>query len=96
MKAIVSRIASGTDVSASSALLTVASRGGAIDPRALGQWLGRSKNRVVNLSGDDESKDEVALEPGGILHGSNRWKVVTRNGAGAAKVEPDNDQDLEF
>ena len=76
-----------------SALLTVAGRGGAIDPRALGQWLGRSKNRVVNLSGEDDAKDEVALEPGGILHGSNRWRVVTRSGANVAKDERDEEAD---
>ena len=61
-----------------SALLTVAARGGGIDPRMLGNWLSRSKNRVVNLNGDGEPKDEVALEPGALLHGARRWKVVTR------------------
>ena len=44
----------------------------------LGNWLSRSKNRVVNLNGDGEPKDEVALEPGALLHGARRWKVVTR------------------
>ena len=60
------------------ALLTVAGRGESIEARVFGQWLGRSKNRVVNLSEDDETKDLVALEPATLLHGSQQWKVVNR------------------
>ena len=66
-----------------SALLTVAGRGGgAIEPRALGMWLSKNKNRVVNLNGDDSDagKDEVVLEPGTASYGLNRWKVVNRSG----------------
>ena len=59
------------------AILTVAGRGGAIETRVFGQWLGRSKNRVVNL-GDDDAKDLVALEPATVLHGAQQWKVVNR------------------
>ena len=64
-----------------SALLTVAGRGGAIETRRFGQWLGRNKHRVVNLGQDDDMKDLVALEPAPLLHGSQQWKVVNRESA---------------
>ena len=64
------------------ALLTVAGAGANINPRTLGMWLSKNKNRVVNLNGDDPDaeKDEVALEQGTVLHGYIRWKVVNRDG----------------
>ena len=52
------------------ALLMVAGRGGAIDIRVLGQWLGNNVERVVDL-GDD---DFAAMEMPGMLHGDRRWK----------------------
>jgi putative DNA primase/helicase len=69
------------------AILTVAGRGGAIEARVFGQWLGRNKHRVVNLGQDDDAKDLfalkdlVALEPAALLHGSQQWKVVNRESA---------------
>ena len=62
------------------ALLSIAGRGGGIDVRVLGQWLGVRKDRIVNL-GEDDAPDRVALEHCGVLHGSQQWKVVNRESA---------------
>jgi putative DNA primase/helicase len=56
------------------ALLLVAGRGGAIDTRVLGQWLGKHVDRVVDL-GDS---DFAAMEMPGMLHGDRRWKVTAK------------------
>jgi putative DNA primase/helicase len=59
------------------ALLMVASKSGRIDIRALGQWLGKSAGRVINL-GEDGANDFVALEEGTLLHGARRWWVIQK------------------
>jgi hypothetical protein len=56
------------------ALLVVAGRGGKIETRKLGQWLGKNVDRVVDLGGGDL----VVLEPAGLLHGAQQWRVVSR------------------
>jgi hypothetical protein len=64
------------------AILTVAGRGGIIETRVFGQWLGRNKDRLVNISDDDENRDLVCLEPAGILHGEQQWRVLNRKEKG--------------
>jgi hypothetical protein len=59
------------------ALLMVAGKSGRIDIRALGQWLGKSAGRVINL-GEDGANDFVALEEGTLLHGARRWWVIQK------------------
>jgi putative DNA primase/helicase len=59
------------------ALLMVAGKSGRIDIRALGQWLGKSAGRVINL-GEDGANDFVALEEGTLLHGARRWRVIQK------------------
>ena len=56
------------------ALLMVAGRGGAINIGALGQWLGKHIDRVVDL-GDG---DFVAFEMPGVLRGDRRWQVTAK------------------
>ena len=57
------------------ALLLVAGRSGKIDTRLLGNWLGRSAGRVIDI-GENGASDEVVLEAGPLLHGSGQWHVV--------------------
>jgi hypothetical protein len=59
------------------ALLMVAGKSGRIDIRALGQWLGKSADRVIDI-GDEGARDFVALEEGNVLHGARRWRVVQK------------------
>ena len=59
------------------ALLMVAGKSGRIDIRALGQWLGKSAGRVINL-GEDGANDFVALEEATLLHGARRWRVIQK------------------
>ena len=61
------------------ALLQVAGRGGRIDVRALGAYLGKSADRVIDI-GTDSKRDLVALEGGSLLHGNRRWRVVSKGG----------------
>jgi putative DNA primase/helicase len=56
------------------ALLVVAGRGGKIEIRLLGQWLGKNVDRVVDLGGGDL----VVLEKAGLLHGVQQWRVVSQ------------------
>jgi hypothetical protein len=55
------------------ALMTVAGRGGKIDGRALGNWLGHhAADRVVNLS-DDLAPQPVAVAACGVRQGVALW-----------------------
>ena len=57
------------------ALLQVAERGGKIDTRILGNWLGKNAGRVIDI-GENGASEEVVLEAGPLLHGSGQWHVV--------------------
>ena len=61
------------------ALLQVAGRNGRIDVRFLGNYLGKSADRVIDI-GVDGKPDLVALEAGPTLHGTRRWRVVSKGG----------------
>ena len=66
------------------ALLVVAGRGGGIDTRLMGQWLGKHEDRVVNLGADCAKPDFVALSKAGTLHGLQQWRIAdgTQGGKG--------------
>ena len=64
------------------ALLVVAGRGGAIDTRRMGQWLGKHEDRVVNLAPDDAKRDSAAFSKAGELHGLQQWRVADRTQGG--------------
>ena len=53
------------------ALLRIAGKGGAINGRSLGRWLGANKGRVV---------DRVSIQSGKLLDGSATWKIVPQPG----------------
>ena len=59
------------------ALLMVAGKGGRIDTRTLGNWLGKSTDRVIDL-GENGATDFAALEGAPLLDGARRWRVVQK------------------
>ena len=59
------------------ALYDVAGRSGAVDTHALGQWLGKHEDRMVNIGGA-QSTDFAEFKKAGTLHGVQQWQVVTR------------------
>ena len=61
------------------ALLQVAGRSGRIDIRFLGNYLGKSADRVIDI-GVGGKPDLAALEAGPTLHGNRRWRVVSKGG----------------
>ena len=60
------------------ALMVVAGRGGRIDGRALGKWLARHADRVVNIS-DNLLPNYVAMEDAGQKQGVTLWRLAEEN-----------------
>ena len=60
------------------ALLLVAGRGGAIDTRLLGQWLGKHEDRVIDIGDGDRAL--AAFTKAGVRHGFLQWRVVDQQG----------------
>jgi hypothetical protein len=60
------------------ALMAVAGRGGRLDSRALGAWLTKQTDRVVDLSDDPQRPEPFVIEAAGDRQGVTLWKLVRR------------------